>query len=55
MVADPAYHAEAKKRRLRVIPSTGEQIQKVVNDAFKGTDPKTVARACTIIFPKKKC
>jgi tripartite-type tricarboxylate transporter receptor subunit TctC len=54
MVADPAYHAEAKKRRLRVIASSGEQIQKVVNIAFKGADPKVVAQARAMIFGKKK-
>lgn len=52
MVNDPAYHAEAKKRRLRVIASTGEDIQKAVNDVFKAADPKIVAEARKMIFGK---
>jgi tripartite-type tricarboxylate transporter receptor subunit TctC len=52
MVNDPAYQAEAKKRGLRVISSTGEQIQKVVNDGIKNADPKVVAQAAKIIFGK---
>lgn len=52
MVADPAYKAEAKKRRLRVIASTGEAIQKVVNDSFNNADPKVVAAARKMIFGK---
>ena len=53
MVNDPAYQAEAKKRGLRVIASTGEEIQKAVNDAFNNADPKIVAQAREMIFPKK--
>lgn len=53
MVKDPVYIAEAKKRRLRVMASTGEEIQKMVNDVFKMTDPKTIAAAREMIFGKK--
>lgn len=52
MIADPAYIAAAKKRRLRVIPSTGEQIQKVVNDAFKNADKDVIALARKLILGK---
>ena len=52
MVNDPAYKAESKKRGLRVISSTGKQIQKVVNDGIKNADPKVVAQAAKIIFGK---
>ena len=54
MVNDPAYQAEAKKRGLRVIASTGEEIQRAVNDVFKNADPKVIAQARAMIFPKKK-
>lgn len=52
MVSDPAYKAEATKRRLRVIASSGEDIQKAVNDVFKTADPKVVAQARKMIFGK---
>jgi tripartite-type tricarboxylate transporter receptor subunit TctC len=50
---DPAYVADAKKRRLRVIPASGEEIQKVVNEAFASAKPEVVARAAQVIFGKK--
>jgi tripartite-type tricarboxylate transporter receptor subunit TctC len=53
MVSDTAYKAEATKRGLRVIASTGEEIQKMVNEVYKTADPKIVAQAREIIFPKK--
>jgi len=49
---DPAYKAKSKKRGLRVISSTGQQIQKVANDGIKNADPKVVAQAAKIIFGK---
>ena len=52
MVSDPAYKAESKKRGLRVIASTGEEIQKVVNEVFETSDPKVIAQARQMIFPK---
>ncbi len=52
MVNDPAYKTESKKRRLRVIASTGEEIQKAVNDVFDNVDPKIVAQARKMIFGK---
>jgi hypothetical protein len=50
MLADPAYAAELKKKRLRLIPSSGETIQKVVEDAIKSATPEVVERARKIIF-----
>jgi tripartite-type tricarboxylate transporter receptor subunit TctC len=52
MVNDPTYNAEAKKTGLRVISSTGQQIQKVVADGIRNADPKVVAQAAKIIFGK---
>lgn len=52
MVSDPAYQTEAKKRGLRVIASTGQEIQKVVDEGVKNADPKVVAQAARMIFGK---
>jgi tripartite-type tricarboxylate transporter receptor subunit TctC len=52
MNADPAFAATLKKRRLRLMPSTGAEIQKVVNNAFASADPKVIARARKILFGK---
>ena len=52
MVKDPAYIAEAKKRRLRVIATSGDGVQKFVNNAFKNANPKVVAQARKMIFGK---
>jgi tripartite-type tricarboxylate transporter receptor subunit TctC len=50
MNADPAFAAELEKKRLRLIPSTGQTIQKIVEDAIKSATPEVVARARKIIF-----
>lgn len=50
MVVSPKYNADAKKRRLRVLASTGQQVQDVVEDALKNSDPEVVAKARKIIF-----
>ena len=50
MNADPAFAAELKKKRLRLIASKGETIQKVVEDAIKSATPEVVERARRIIF-----
>ena len=52
MVKDPAYVADAKKRRLRIIVSSGADIQKFVATAFKQANPKVVAKARKLIFGK---
>ena len=50
MNADPEFAAELKKRKLRLIPSTGEQIQKVVNDSVDNASPAVVKHARKLIF-----
>ena len=50
MNADPAFAAELKKRKLRLIPSTGAQIQKVVNDSVDNASPEVVKHARKLIF-----
>ena len=52
MAKDAAFARDAKKRRLRVLYSSGEQIQNVVNQAFKDADPKVVKAAAKIVFGK---
>jgi tripartite-type tricarboxylate transporter receptor subunit TctC len=52
-VKDPSYVMAAKKRRLRVIASNGEDIQKAVEDAFANADEAVVARARALVFGKK--
>ncbi len=52
MVKDAAYIAEAKKRRLRVIATSGADVQKFVNNAVKNADKKVVAEARVLIFGK---
>ena len=52
MAKDPKFISDAKKRRLRVIYSSGQQIQDVVNNAFRDADPKVVAAAAKIVFGK---
>ncbi len=52
MAKDPAFARDAKKRRLRVLYSSGEQIQKVVNQAFKDANPKVVKAAAKVVFGK---
>ena len=50
MNASPQFVAELKKRKLRLIASTGEDIQAVVAKAIKDTSPAVVERARKIIF-----
>jgi tripartite-type tricarboxylate transporter receptor subunit TctC len=52
MVKDPAYLADAKKRKLRVVPTSGADIQKFVTSAFANANPKVVAQARKLIFGK---
>ena len=53
MNADPAFAAELKKRKLRLIPSKGADIQKTVEDAMTATTPEVIAFVREAIFPKK--
>jgi len=52
MVNDPAFIADTKKRRLRVIAATGIQIQKVINDTLDKATPELVAAARKAILGK---
>ena len=52
MVVDPAYVADAKKRRLRIMVTSGADIQKFVVNAFKNANPEVVAKARKLIFGK---
>jgi hypothetical protein len=52
MVKSDAYKKDAIKRRLRVLVTSGEEIDKFVVQAFKDADEKVVARARKMIFGK---
>ena len=52
MNADPVFAADLKKRRLRLIPSKGADIQKVVEDAVNNATPAVVARASKMVYGK---
>jgi tripartite-type tricarboxylate transporter receptor subunit TctC len=54
MNADPVFAASLKKRRLRLIPSTGAQIEKIVANALDNATPAVVAHARNLIYGKKK-
>jgi tripartite-type tricarboxylate transporter receptor subunit TctC len=49
MVKDPVFIADVKKRKLRVIAATGEEIDKVIDDAVAGAKPEIVAAARKMI------
>jgi hypothetical protein len=51
-VTDPAFKADAKKRKLPVIPIKGADLQKTISDAVKGMSPKVVAKARKYVFGK---
>ena len=50
MNADPAFAAELKKRKLHLIASSGEKIQKLVEKALNASTPEVVAKVREIIF-----
>ena len=50
MNADPAFAADLKKRKLRLIPSTGAKIQEIVNSAVEDASPEVVKHARNLIF-----
>ena len=50
MNADPAFKAELTKRKLRLIPTRGEDIQKLVKSAIDNASPGVVAHARKLIF-----
>jgi len=53
MNADTDFAAALKKRTLRLIPSTGAEIQKIVNQSIEEAKPEVVARARQLIREKK--
>ena len=50
MNADPGFSADLKKRRLRLMASSGARIQEVVNQALDEASPAVVTRARKLIF-----
>jgi tripartite-type tricarboxylate transporter receptor subunit TctC len=52
MVKDPAFIADAKKRKLRVVPADAATVQKAVNDAIANANPEMVSRASKMIYGK---
>ncbi len=50
MNADPAFAADLKKRRLRLIPAKGEALQKVVNQAIANAKPSVIRRAAALVY-----
>lgn len=50
MNADPEFAAELKKRRLRLIPARGEDIQKLVEEAVANAPPEVVKHARKLIY-----
>lgn len=52
MNADKEFAADLKKRKLRLIPSTGAQVQKIVNETLDDASPEIVARATKIVYGK---
>ncbi|MDA1325682.1 MAG: tripartite tricarboxylate transporter substrate-binding protein [Proteobacteria bacterium] len=46
------FKAELKKRRLRLMPAKGADIQKIVNKAVNDSSPQVVARARELIYGK---
>jgi len=52
MNADPVFEKELRKRSLRLIPSSGAAIQKLVKDALDNASPAVVKHARSLIFHK---
>lgn len=50
MNADPAFKAELTKRKLRLIPSKGSEIQALVKSAIDNASPEVVAHARQLVF-----
>lgn len=53
MNADEAFEAELNKRKLRLIPSKGAEINKLVKKAIDEATPEVVAHASEIIYGKQ--
>ncbi len=52
MNADPGFAAELKKRKLRLIPAKGAELQKTVQAAMTSTTPEVIAFVRKAIFGK---
>ena len=52
MVKDPAFIADALKRKLRVVPADAATVQKAVNTAIANANPEMVSRAGKIVYGK---
>jgi tripartite-type tricarboxylate transporter receptor subunit TctC len=50
MNASPEFAADLKKRKLRLIPSSGAKIQAVVKSAVEDASPEVVKHARKLIF-----
>lgn len=50
MNADPVFEKELRKRRLRLIPSSGAKIQKIVVAAMKNATPAVVKHARNLVY-----
>lgn len=53
MVSDPAFVADAQKRKLRVIGATGKQIQDAIQAGFAAATPEVVVAARKAILGKE--
>ena len=50
MAADKKFSSELKKRKLRLIPSTGKQIQAIIEKTVKESSPEVIAKVKKIVF-----
>lgn len=52
MLGEPAYREDAAKRKLRVVATTGDELQKAVNASIENASDSVVARARGLLFEK---
>ena len=52
MNADPSFKADLDKRKLRLIPTKGAALQKIVNNAIRDAKPAVVKRAAKLVYGK---
>jgi tripartite-type tricarboxylate transporter receptor subunit TctC len=53
MISDKAFMADAEKRKLRIISSSGEEVEKVDRDSLDNAKLEVVAEASKMIYGKK--
>ncbi len=51
-VTDPGFKADAKKRRLPVVPIKGADLQNTINAAIQKMSPAVIAKARKYVFGK---